>query len=336
LGKYFHFFKGLPAWGVGLAVICGVMICFYAEEAGGNGEDTGTCLHNTPPVALEQNHRVREGSLGDKRYLEVELKALDQEGSPLKFGIVTPPKFGKLTGTPPKLRYWPPRGFVGDDWFVFFVDDGCGSDVGTVLIQIRRRNQPPIARDDHIVTLVGRKVYLDLLKNDRDEDGSLVPGSLEILNVPLRGKVRRAEDGLLYYIPDHGFEGRDYFAYRVADNEGAYSNRAEVTIDVRRINDAPVAVDDNVTLPQGRRILIDVLANDHDGDGTLEAESLQVVVSPEHGKAEMVEGKILYIPDPGYMGQDRLSYRVCDREGMLSNEATVLMQVESNSTAAAP
>jgi len=317
-------------WGVRLILLCGVVVYLVGQSDESEQLSQMETGGNRSPVAQDINITVRRGTLDEKGYLEIELVAKDSEADSLKYFIVTPPKYGKIDGEAPHIRYVPPADFVGDDWFVFGVENGHRSDVGTVLIQVRRHNQPPRAKDDHKRTLIDRKVYLDLLKNDRDNDGTIDPDSLEILHVPLHGKVRRAKDGLLYYIPDPGFEGRDYFSYKVADNEGAYSDPAQVIIDVEHINYSPVAVDDNVSIEENQTIAIPVLLNDYDGDGALDEKTLMIVESPKHGEAKVVEGEIFYTPLPGYQGQDRLGYRVSDQENMYSNEAMVLIQVISS------
>jgi hypothetical protein len=64
----------------------------------------------------------------------------------------------------------------------------------------------------------------------------------------------------------------------------------------------------------GGVVVIDVLANDSDPDGQLDAASVTVVTGPNHGTATVdpLTGRITYRPDVGYLGDDAFTYRVCD------------------------
>ncbi len=92
-------------------------------------------------------------------------------------------------------------------------------------------------------------------------------------------------------------------------------------------NDAPVANDDNATLEEDSNATIDVLSNDSDSDGSVDADTLTIVRMPSHGNATIVNGKIHYIPQSNYNGTDRLSYTVKDDSGASSNEANVTIEV---------
>jgi putative nucleotidyltransferase with HDIG domain len=92
-------------------------------------------------------------------------------------------------------------------------------------------------------------------------------------------------------------------------------------------NPPPAAVDDTATVPAGKSIRIDVLANDADADG-LDPSTLTLVSGPAHGQAEARgrPGTIRYTADIGYVGTDVLRYRICDTKGACST-ATVRISV---------
>ena len=52
-----------------------------------------------------------------------------------------------------------------------------------------------------------------------------------------------------------------------------------------------------------------------------------IVIGADHGTGIVVNGEILYTPDPDYFGEDILSYRVTDEEGRLSNTGQVTITV---------
>ncbi len=89
---------------------------------------------------------------------------------------------------------------------------------------------------------------------------------------------------------------------------------------------APEAVDDFATVDEDSSVLIDVLVNDIDVGTPLDPDGL-VVIEALNGTGIVVNGQILYTPDPDYFGQDILSYRVTDEEGRLSNTGHVTITV---------
>ncbi len=102
-------------------------------------------------------------------------------------------------------------------------------------------------------------------------------------------------------------------------------------------NEAPVALADSVTLPDAQPIAIDVLANDSDFDGTLVPATVSIVTPPLHGLAEVdtLTGAIVYTPEPGFAGDDSLSYTVADDEGAVSLPAVVTITVPDTTAPAA-
>jgi ELWxxDGT repeat protein len=93
-------------------------------------------------------------------------------------------------------------------------------------------------------------------------------------------------------------------------------------------NDAPVAVADSANAANGQAVTINVLANDADADGSLDASSTRVVQGPAHGKAAVgANGSVTYTPTPGYSGTDTFTYTVADNQGSTSGAATVTVAV---------
>jgi outer membrane protein OmpA-like peptidoglycan-associated protein len=88
-------------------------------------------------------------------------------------------------------------------------------------------------------------------------------------------------------------------------------------------------VDDYYTLKQ-RDSLLDVLANDAAGL-TLN----QIISAPAHGTATVVNSKVRYVVDTGYVGNDQFSYEVKDANGTL-HTAVVHIIVPENIDNVAP
>jgi len=102
-------------------------------------------------------------------------------------------------------------------------------------------NKAPIARNDAVTTALDTRVRINVIANDRDRDGRIVPKTVRIVTKPKHGKVTRHRNGTVTYRPALGFQGRDRFRYRVKDNDGARFNAAWVRMTVESGNRLPMA-----------------------------------------------------------------------------------------------
>ncbi len=75
---------------------------------------------------------------------------------------------------------------------------------------------------------------------------------------------------------------------------------------------APDAVDDSATTNEDTFVDVDVLANDSDVNGNLNAASLSVATQPSNGTASVVGGQVRYTPASNFNGTDSFTYQVCD------------------------
>ncbi len=93
----------------------------------------------------------------------------------------------------------------------------------------------------------------------------------------------------------------------------------------------PTAVNDPVTvLRNSRATVIDVLANDIDGDGIIDPATLAITsgsTTSAGGRVAVKSGGIRYRPLRNFVGTDTLTYTVADDLGGVSNEATVTINV---------
>ncbi|EGD41493.1 LigA [Nocardioidaceae bacterium Broad-1] len=135
------------------------------------------------------------------------------------------------------------------------------------------------------------------------------------------------------YTADKGWRGTDTIEYVLTDGNGG---EVAGTVDVTTPNADPNATGDAATLtrtpgsngngqgnngngngnqPSTAQGTIDVLANDtDDNDDTLEL--VEIVDQPAHGRAEIVDGKVVYTMTPGYDGAgDTFTYRISDGHG---------------------
>src|SRR5262249_44092923 len=94
-------------------------------------------------------------------------------------------------------------------------------------------------------------------------------------------------------------------------------------------NNTPKAADDAAWALPGQVTVINVLANDRDPDGVLNATTVAIAAAPANGTVNInaTTGAISYTPNVGFVGSDTFSYTVRDNGGALSNAATVTVEV---------
>jgi glucose/arabinose dehydrogenase len=94
-------------------------------------------------------------------------------------------------------------------------------------------NQPPSAVPDSAAVVRGRSVPIDVLSNDVDLDGTVIPSSVIIQSAPSSGTVQVDPlTGVITYTHGGGSGSSDSFTYTVADDKGAQSNPATVSVTV--------------------------------------------------------------------------------------------------------
>ncbi|WP_316679279.1 tandem-95 repeat protein, partial [Vibrio sp. 2-1-2a] len=97
-------------------------------------------------------------------------------------------------------------------------------------------------------------------------------------------------------------------------------------LDIKPVNDAPIATNDAIQTDEDSQVVIDVLANDSD----IEGDDLSITsasVSEEQGIVEIVDGKLVFTPAENFNGNATISYTISD--GELEDEAQVSVTVNS-------
>ena len=262
----------------------------------------------------------------------------DDDASEVTFAITSGPSEGEiLVGGSPSSSFTQQDlvdGLVeynqtgsGDDSFTFDVEDPIGPGPTGETFAISA-NEPPTAADDDATTDEDTDATIDVLANDNDPDGNLEPGTVTVQSAPSNGTATENGDGTITYSPNADFSGDDSFEYTVEDNDGATSNTATVSVTVNEVNDPPTATDDSDQTDEDQPVTTDVLANDSDGDGSLDASTVAVQSGPSDGATTVEnDGSITYTPDGGFTGTDTYTYTVADDDGATSNVATVTITV---------
>lgn len=250
-------------------------------------------------------------------------------GAALEAVLVAGPAHGTLTLAPDgSFLYQPEAGYTGSDSFNYRATDGqTSSNAATVTITVTP-NRAPVAGNNYYTARMNAVFTVAApgpLAEDWDANGDPLTASL--VAGPAHGTLVFNADGSFTYTPNPGYQGRDVFTYQASDGE-ATSNTATVEINVVP-NAKPVPLDDVYAVNAGRNVDIHapgVLLNDIDSDG----DTLTAILAdgPQHGTLTFnADGSFSYIPEDGYIGDDRFTYRTNDGYDH-SALATVTIQVK--------
>jgi gliding motility-associated-like protein len=161
----------------------------------------------------------------------------------------------------------------------YTVSDGNGgTDIGILNVIVTSVNDAPLATDDSVTTQEDTPVSGNVLTNDTDAEGNTLAVSQFEINgviypagstvaIPGVGSIVVNSNGTFTFTPVANYNGTvPTINYTVTDGQGG-SDSGALAITVAALNDAPLAVNDNVTTFEDTPINGNVLANDSDPDG---------------------------------------------------------------------
>ena len=254
------------------------------------------------------------------------LTADNPSGDPLEFFVSNVP-FGTLWGTAPNFTYLSNPEHSGVDYFDCGYTDGVMTRYARVQVGVRFVQEPPIAFDQAVTFIedMPRKFFVS--SRTWDADPSTV--RYVIVSGPTNGVLRTNETwlarGEYQYEPATNFFGIDHITF-AAYNSYATGNVATVRLYVSPVNDAPIALPQSVTVPNGVTTRIVLTAKDPD---IWYASQLtyNLATPPSHGHVYFLyDGNVDYTPATSFVGADSFSYVATDPTG-LSATGTVSITV---------
>jgi hypothetical protein len=143
---------------------------------------------------------------------------------------------------------------------------------------------------------------------------------------PSNGKAEIANAGKnVLYTPNPGFSGTtDNFIYTISDGKGNTATApVTVTVELASLE----AVEDKASVPQGKKVTIDVLANDRAPAGA--SLTVKITQPPANGIAAIAPDKksVTYTPNPGVTAGTTDSFIYTISDGSNTAKATVTVTV---------
>ncbi len=252
-------------------------------------------------------------------------------GDDLTYSLPTAPAFLTINPSTGLISGTPANEDVGSrPVIVRVVDLNDAPATQPYTLTITNVNDPPVVADIPNQTInegaTFTTINLDNYVSDVDNTGAQIDwgysGNVSLI-VDINPSMRRATIST----PDANWFGNETITFTATDPGLLTDNDAAAFI-VRSVNDAPVAVNDAVTTDEDTPVVIDVLDNDGDVDGTLIVSTV-TPTDPPHGSATVnpSTGVITYSPDANYGGSDSFTYTVRDDSNAVSNVATVNVTV---------
>ncbi len=273
---------------------------------------------NDPPVAVDDS----AASTSEDNLVTISVASLlgndtDPDGDPLTITGVQSGVGGTVSLVGGVITFTPSLNFNGPASFTYTVSDGQGGfSTATVTVNVTPVNDPPVAANDSVLTNEDQPLTLTpatLLGNDVDVDGD--PLTITGVQGAVNGTVSLV-NGVVVFTPAPNYNGPASFTYTMTDGKGGTST-ATVNILVVSVNDPPVTRDDiaGQTL-QDTSLAISqstLLGNDSDVDG--DPLVITSVQGAENGTVKLVDGDVVFTPNPGYDGPASFTYTVSDRQG---------------------
>jgi len=183
---------------------------------------------NDAPVATGDAYSVAAGASLNVAATGVLGNDSDVDGDELTAVPVSGPASGSLAlNADGSFSYTPNAGFEGTDSFSYQASDGVdGSAAAAVTIAVLA-NRPPVAVNDTVNTTRNTPpISINVLANDSDPDGNLLPATVTIVTPPNKGGTANVVNNgsntvSISYTPRLNFRGTENFTYQVSDSLGA-------------------------------------------------------------------------------------------------------------------
>lgn len=180
------------------------------------------------------------------------------------------------------------------------------------------RNRPPVGVDQSVSVAENSELVIDVAAVD--PDGDIIVYT--VLGTPSIGTLSGSGPRYYYESPIAGST-----SLVVSLSDGKSTGRVTVGINVYHINQPPMATAANVSTREDTPVAILLSGTDPEGD----ALTYTVHTTPAHGVLEGRPPELAYLPNPGFVGTDALSFSASDGE-LSSSERSIAITVQRVAT----
>lgn len=236
--------------------------------------------------------------------------------SVLAFQVASAPQHGEAQIDPRSgaVTFRSHPDFHGSDAFSVEVGDGALSAVAQVSVTVTPVNDAPVVQVASLSLDEDTRLEAAVVAKDVDGD----PLVYRLSTAPAHGVAAvEVGTGTLTYTPAKDFFGADALSVEVSD--GQLKGAAKVQLEVRPVNDAPVARPVSLGTLEDTAVRGTVVGTDVDGP-----VSYRVATAPTHGQATVdAKGGVAYQPDADFFGADGFVVEVSDGQLAASAQVTV-------------
>lgn len=319
----------------GGSVSCLGTLCTYTPPSNVNGSDyfsysvsdgtisangrvtiTITAVNDAPTLS-DQNSSTNEDVAKS-----VILTATDIDRNALSYSIATQPSHGTATLSGSLTIYTPTANYNGSDSFTVKAYDGTAySTPATVTMTVNAVNDVPTVTNQE--TNITEDTTTTFGLSTSDVDGNAL--TVTLYRNTTKGTLN-VSGTTATYTPNADYNGDDSFSYQVNDGTTNSPTRADVTLHVTAVNDAPVADAKWIRAANGKPAHLVVSATDVDSS----TFTYSIAARPAHGTAFIWnENRVFYLPRNDYDGSDSFSYTASDGTST-STAATVTVDVNAD------
>ncbi len=290
-------------------IVLGLFICFLCLVNTLYAQSIKSSI--TPPIAVNDSVLIGKNQI---ILIDVLGNDTDPDGdiSTSTIQVLGTPQIGIFSIINNKIQYTPSTNICGFDSIKYRLQDVNLelSNIATIYIEITCFNLAPIAIDDNLVIDEDETDSIDVFDNDRFTDGPNI--NISISRIPKNGTASISKEGMLHYIPNLNFDGKDTVQYSFCDDDptNPLCDTAFVYINVNPINDAPLAINDTLFIYVLTNSTINLSLNDTSIDGPL--MNYQLLQSPRLGSSNIQANGICTYTANASIGKDSLLYEVCD------------------------
>jgi uncharacterized repeat protein (TIGR01451 family) len=278
---------------------------------------------------------------------------------PSSLTIITPPAHGtlliSLDGT---IKYTPALDYEGPDSFTYQICDlNTPAQCTSAKVDLNvSPNLPPVAQDK-LEPKINSDVTLPLAPlAATDTDGTISSHTITTLPASNQGVLYLGDPAnggtpvlvnqvltpvqasSLFFKPNPNFGGEASFGFTATDNFGA-KDATPATVRIP-VNAVPQSTNDTTGTPLNTPVIIPILENDKDLDGTLDSNTVdfdpstpaidRILILPNKGTfTATADGKVTFVPDPSFSGSVTVPYSVNDDTGARSNTSSITVNVQA-------